>query len=235
LEALDRLLSRVVGKPTSEFYEAEHRAHGVDIRTGVTVECIEGVSNSVIGVRLASGEVVPAEMVIVGIGILPNVEALAAAGAKISNGVHVDEHCRTNLPDVFAIGDCALHESRYADGAWIRLESVQNANDQAQTVARWITNDPQPYETVPWFWSNQYDLKLQTVGLSVGFDELLLRGRPADRTFSVVYLRSGKVIALDCVNDIKDYAQGRALVQRGAAIPKDRLVDRTIPLKQLID
>src|SRR5205823_162439 len=161
--------------------------------------------------------------VIVGIGITPNIEPLSVAGARVSNGVHVDEHCRTNLPDVFAIGDCALHESRYADGAWIRLESVQNANDQAQTVARWITGDPHPYETVPWFWSNQYDLKLQTIGLSAGFDDLVVRGVPESRAFSVVYLRRGRVIALDCVNDVKDYAQGKALVQSGAVIAKEKL------------
>ncbi len=140
LEALDRVLARVAGEPLSRFFEAEHRAHGVDIRLGVQVEAIVGeggVSDGsrATGVRLASGEIVPAEMVIVGIGILPNVEPLLAAGAVGANGVHVDDRCRTSLADVFAVGDCALHANRFAGGADIRLESVQNANDQATVVA----------------------------------------------------------------------------------------------------
>ena len=234
LEALDRVLARVAGEPISRFYEAEHRAHGVGIQTSVSVECIEEKDGAATGVRLAGGEIIPAEMVVVGIGISPNIEPLAAAGATVGNGVEVDEHCRTSLPDVFAIGDCALHRSRYADGAWIRLESVQNANDMAQTVARLITGNPQPYETVPWFWSNQYDLKLQTIGVSAGFDDLVVRGNPSDRVFSVVYLRAGKVVALDCVNDVKDYAQGKALVQACAVVPPTKLADCSIPLKELL-
>jgi 3-phenylpropionate/trans-cinnamate dioxygenase ferredoxin reductase component len=233
LEALDRVLARVAGEPISRFYEAEHRSHGVEVRTGVTVECIEGNDDVVTGVRLGNGETVRGDMIIVGIGITPNVEPLAAAGATVSNGVHVDGHCRTSLPEVYAVGDCTLHESSFADGAWIRLESVQNANDQAQTVARWITGDSKPYETVPWFWSNQYDLKLQTVGLSAGFDELVVRGDPDSRAFSVVYLREGKIVALDCVNDVKDYAQGKALVQNGVAIAPEKLANRAHSLKEL--
>ena len=116
----------------------------MDIRTNVAVQCIEGVNGCATGVRLADGQLVRAEMIIVGIGITPNVDPIVAAGARSSNGVQVDEHCRTSLADVFAIGDCALHRSRYASDSWIRLESVQNANDQAQTVARWITGNPQP-------------------------------------------------------------------------------------------
>lgn len=234
LEMLDRVLARVAGEPISRFYESEHRARGVDIRTGIIVDCIEEQNGAACGVRLSDGEAISAEMVVVGVGISPNVEPLAAAGAVTSNGVHVDEHCRTTLSNIFAVGDCALHQSRYAEDGWVRLESVQNANDQAQTAARWITGEPQPYETVPWFWSNQYDLKLQTIGLSVGHDDLVIRGDQAARTFSVVYLRDGKVVALDCVNDVKDYVQGKALVQAGVAIPKERLLDSSIPLKNLL-
>ena len=233
LETLDRVLARVAGAPISSFYEAEHRRHGVDIRTNVAVGCIEGADGRATGVRLADGHLVKAELIIVGIGIAPNVGPLAEAGATATNGVHVDQHCRTSLPDIFAIGDCALHRSKYASGSWIRLESVQNANDQAQTVARWITGNPQPYETVPWFWSNQYDLKLQTVGVSTGFDDLVVRGNPESRSFSVVYLREGRVAALDCINDVRDYAQGKALVARGAIIPREQLSDRSIQLRAL--
>ncbi|MBK7284874.1 MAG: FAD-dependent oxidoreductase, partial [Sphingomonadales bacterium] len=198
LEALPRVLARVAGEPLSRFYEAEHRTHGVDVRLDVKVEAIEG-SDRATGVRLAGGDVIAADLVIVGIGIVPAVEPLIAAGAEGGNGVRVDEYCRTSLPDIFAIGDCASHANDFAEGATIRLESVQNANDMANTAAKAICGDAQPYHAVPWFWSNQYDLKLQTVGLSTGHDDVVMRGDPATRSFSLVYLRQGRVIALDCV------------------------------------
>lgn len=235
LEALDRVLARVAGEPLSRFYEAEHRAHGVDLRTGVTVACIEEKEGAASGVRLADGTVLACEMVIVGIGIVPAVAPLIAAGAAGDNGVLVDEYCQTTMPDIYAIGDCAAHANRFAGGATIRLESVQNANDQATVVARVLTGEPQPYDAVPWFWSNQYDLKLQTVGLSIGYDQAIVRGDPQARSFSVVYLKQGRVVALDCVNATKDYVQGRALVVAGAVMPPDRLADATVPLKMLAD
>jgi len=235
LEALPCVLARVAGPELSAFYEAEHRAHGVDLRTDVAIEALEGANGIVSGVRLADGSVIPAQMVIVGIGIIPTVEPLLAAGAKGGNGVEVDEFCRTSLPDIYAIGDCAAHANAFAGGATIRLESVQNANDQATVAAKTICGaDAQPYKATPWFWSNQYDLKLQTVGLSSGHDATVLRGDPATRSFSVIYLKDGKVIALDCVNMIKDYVQGRKLVEAGAAIPAQQLADATVPLKDLV-
>jgi 3-phenylpropionate/trans-cinnamate dioxygenase ferredoxin reductase subunit len=161
--------------------------------------------------------------VVVGIGIVPSVGPLIAAGAAGGNGVEVDPMCRTSLPDVYAIGDCAAHANPYADGAVVRLESVQNANDMANTAAKAICGDPQPYEAVPWFWSNQYDLKLQTVGLSIGHDLTVLRGNPASRSFSVAYLKAGRLIALDCVNKTRDYAQGRKLIEAKAVIDPEVL------------
>lgn len=235
LEAQNRVLARVAGEVLSRFYEAEHRARGVDIRLGATVECVEERDGRAAGVRLAGGEVLPCEMVIVGIGVAPAVEPLLAAGAEGGNGVAVDELCRTSLTDVYAIGDCALHANSFADGAAIRLESVQNANDQASVVARALTGDPRPYEAMPWFWSNQYDLKLQTVGLSTGHDEAVLRGDPATRSFSVVYLKGGRVVALDCVNATKDYVQGRALVLARAGVAAGRLRDASIPLRDMTE
>lgn len=233
LEALDRVLARVAGEPLSRFYEAEHRAHGVDLRLGVAVAAIEG-EDHVTGVRLADGELIAADLVIVGIGIIPAVAPLLEAGATGGNGVTVDANCRTSLPHIWAIGDCAAHANDFAEGATIRLESVQNANDQANVVARAICGDAQPYHAVPWFWSNQYDLKLQTVGLSTGHDAVVTRGDPAARSFSIVYLRAGKVIALDCVNAIKDYVQGKALVAAGAVIAPERLADTSVPLKEML-
>jgi 3-phenylpropionate/trans-cinnamate dioxygenase ferredoxin reductase subunit len=233
LEAQDRVLARVAGEPLSRFYEAEHRAHGVDVRLATMVDCIEEAADRASGVRLATGEIVPAEMIIVGIGIVPNVGPLLTAGAHGGNGVAVDARCRTSLPDIFAIGDCALHANRFAAGAEIRLESVQNANDQAIVAAREIVGNGADYQAVPWFWSNQYDLRLQTVGLSTGFDTAIMRGDPATRSFSLVYLNQGQVIALDCVNMVRDYVQGRALVVDRARPDPARLADTEIPLKTL--
>lgn len=233
LEALDRVLARVAGEDLSRFYEKEHRDHGVDLRLGVQVVAIEGEDRAT-GVRLGTGEVIPADLVIVGIGIVPATQPLIAAGAHGGNGVLVDHHCKTNLPDIYAIGDCAAHENDFADGAVIRLESVQNANDQANVVAKGICGDEARYHAIPWFWSNQYDLKLQTAGLSTGHDATVLRGDPATRSFSIVYLKGGKVIALDCVNATKDYVQGRMLVTAGLAATAEQLADVETPLKSLL-
>lgn len=233
LEALPRVLARVAGEALSAFYEADHRAHGVDLRTGVMVDCLLGEGGKVTGVKLADGTVLPADLVIVGIGIIPCVEPLRAAGAEGANGVMVDGQCRTSLPDVFAIGDCAAHANAFADGAVIRLESVQNANDMATVAAKTICGVEAAYHAVPWFWSNQYDLKLQTVGLSTGHDAVVTRGDPATRSFSVIYLKQGKVVALDCVNMVKDYVQGRKLVETGAVIAPEKLADAGTPLKEL--
>lgn len=233
LEALPRVLARVAGEALSQFYEAEHRAHGVDLRTSAAMDSIVGENGRVTGVKMQDGEVLPADIVIVGIGIVPCVGPLLQAGAAGGNGVDVDEYCRTSLADVYAIGDCAAHANAFADGAVIRLESVQNANDMANAVAKAICGNPVPYAATPWFWSNQYDLKLQTVGLSTGHDQAVLRGDPAARSFSVVYLKGGKVVALDCVNMVKDYVQGKKLVEARAQIAPELLADVSIPLKEM--
>jgi 3-phenylpropionate/trans-cinnamate dioxygenase ferredoxin reductase subunit len=231
LEALPRVLARVAGEPLSRFYEAEHRARGVDLRLDAEVACVVGRAGWVSGVRLADGQVIDCEMVIVGIGIAPAVAPLIAAGASGFNGVDVDEHCRTNLPDVLAIGDCAAHVNAFAGGHRVRLESVQNANDQAAVAAKWIAGAPRPYDAIPWFWSNQYDLRLQTVGLSTGHDAAVIRGDMASRSFSIIYLKTGHVVALDCVNCAKDYVQGRALVAARTAVPLAHLSDTSRQLK----
>ena len=235
LEAMDRVLARVAGTELSDFYEAYHRAQGVDLRTGATVTAITGDNSQVTGVELADGEVVPADMAIIGIGIVPAVEPLRNAGAECDNGVLVDAQCRTSLADVFAIGDCAAHANRFADGETVRLESVQNANDQATVVAKTIMGLPVEYDAIPWFWSNQYDLKLQTVGLSIGHDATVLRGDPAAGSFSIVYLKAGRIIALDCVNATKDYVQGRKLILGRCTPEPSQLADPDTPLKELAD
>ncbi len=236
LEALPRVLARVAGEDLSAFYEKEHRDHGVDLRTGVAVEAIvdDGDGDKVAGVKLADGEVIPAGAVIVGIGIVPAVGALIAAGAAGGNGVDVDEFCRTSLPDIYAIGDCAAFACAFAGGQVMRVESVQNANDMATCVAKDICGEGKPYHAFPWFWSNQFDLRLQTAGISLGYDSTVVRGSPEDRSFSVVYLREGRVLALDCVNATKDYVQGRKLVEAGATPDLDELADAAKPLKELL-
>ena len=235
VEALDRVLARVAGEQVSRFYEAEHRAHGVDVRTGQHVAELVGADGRVAAVRFGPGVPdLPCNLVIVGIGIVPSVGPLAAAGAATGNGVEVDEFCRTSLPDIFAIGDCANHVNAFAGDVRIRLESVQNAVDQAKVAAGAILGDLKPYGATPWFWSNQYDLKLQTVGLSIGHDDMVLRGDPAARSFSLVYLKGGRVIALDCINAARDYAQGRALVEAGLVADKAQLADPSVPLKSLL-
>lgn len=216
IEAADRLLPRVAGADLADFFAAAHRAQGVDIRTGTRVAAID-----------------PGELVIAGIGIDPVVAPLRAAGAAGDNGVDVDDYCRTSLADVYAVGDCAAHLNRFGTGARVRIESVQNASDQASVAARAILGRPEPYAVIPWFWSNQYDLKLQTVGLLGGHDEAVVRGDPATRSFSIVYLRRGKVIALDCVNQVRDYVQGRKLIESAAKPAPARLADPEVALSEL--
>ena len=235
LETQERVLARVAGEELSRFFEDEHRRQGVDIRLAQEVSEIVGEDGNVRGVKLGDGGIIDCDMVVVGIDIVPAVAPLIAAGAAGSNGVDVDVFCRTTLDDIYAIGDCAAHANPFADSAVIRLESVQNANDMANTVARAIMGDKEPYHALPWFWSNQYDLKLQTAGLNIGYDDTVLRGDPATRKFSVVYLREGVPIAFDCVNAMKDYVQGRKMLENGAErIDPAVLSNADIPIKDMM-
>lgn len=229
VEVQDRLLARIAAPPLSAFLQRAHEAHGVTFRLDAQVTGIEEVGGRAGAVHLHGGARLPADLVLVGIGIVPSVAPLLAAGAHGGDGVAVDEGCRTSLPDVFAIGDCALHANRFADGAAIRLESVQNAHDQAQTVARLLTGSPAHYDSIPWFWSHQYDLKLQTVGLVPGYDAFVLRGDPAGRAFSAVYGRKGLVCAVTSINVPRDFVQGRALI--GRPFDAGRIADTSTPLR----
>ena len=228
VEAQTRLLARVAAPPVSDHYLAVHQSHGVEVLLHAQVEALEG-DTRVTGVRLEDGRVLPADVVIVGIGLIPSIAPLGL------DALEVDGHGRTRLPGIYAIGDCATHQSRYAGHVLIRLESVQNAVDMAKAAALHILHGDaaKPYEACPWFWSNQYDLKLQTVGLSIGHDETVVRGDPESGSWSLVYLRGGAVIALDCINNARDYVQGKALVERGARIAPALLADAAVPLKQM--
>ncbi len=235
LEALPRVLARVAGEDLSRFIEAQHMAHGVDLRLEAQVECLlDDGAGHVAGVRLADGTQVAADLVVVGIGIVPAVAPLIAAGAAGGNGVDVDEFCRTSLPDIYAIGDCAAHANPYADGAVIRLESVQNAHDMAAVVAKAICGDRQPYDALPWFWSNQYDLKLQTAGLSMGHDSVVVRRNAEGTDMSVVYLKQGRIVAVDAVNRTRDYVQAQKLIKARAVMDAEKLADPDLALKDAV-
>jgi len=227
LEGTERILGRVAGREISEFFTGEHASHGVDIRCGARITSMRG-KDRVEAVVCADGEVA-ADLVIVGIGILPNVELAQAAGLACDNGIVVDEYARTADPRIYAAGDCTNHPNAVV-GRRLRLESVQNALDQARTAASNMCGKPKAYAELPWFWSNQYDLRLQIAGLSQGYDQTVLRGMPASRSFSVMYLREGNLIAADTVNAPKDHLALRKLIAQKAALDADRLADTSVPL-----
>ncbi|WP_120429788.1 NAD(P)/FAD-dependent oxidoreductase [Acinetobacter baylyi] len=234
VEAQLRVLARVAGPIISDFYQQYHQQKGIELYLGQGVDHLEDDQGHVHTVVLANGTRIATDMVIVGIGLNPEINALIEAGAISSNGIETDRRCRTSLPDIFAIGDCANHENIFADGQRIRLESVQNANDQAMIVAKEILDKGEDYAAIPWFWSNQYDLKLQTIGLSIGYDQEVLRSEPDSGSFTVIYLRQGTIIALDCVNRPADFIQGKAIIQQSISIPTEQLSDHTLPFKELI-
>lgn len=234
LESMDRVLARVTAEPVSRFFEAVHASHGVELRLGARLLRICPAGTRAGGLQLADGEKLACGLVIVGIGIDPEISPLTDAGARASKGgLEVDSHLKTTLPNVFAIGDCATHVSAFANHFQVRLESVQNAVDQANALAQTLTGQPTEYAAMPWFWSEQYDIRLQTIGLAVGYDDYVVRGRPETRSFSVVYLRQGRVIALDCINCARDFTQARALIARAFYPSRAALADPEIPLKSL--
>lgn len=234
VEGQSRVLARVAGPIISNFYQQYHQEKGVEFYLGQGVDYLEGDQGRVHTVILANGTRIATDMVIVGIGLNPEVNVLVEAGAAFSNGIETDRRCRTSLVDIFAIGDCANHENIFADEQRIRLESVQNANDQAMIVTKEILDKGEDYAAVPWFWSNQYDLKLQTIGLSIGYDQEVVRGEPASGSFSVIYLREGKIIAIDCVNRPADFIQGKAIIQQSIYIPIEKLSDKNQLLKDIV-
>lgn len=230
-----RVLGRVAGPDISRFFEAEHRRHGVEIRTGVGVSTVVADADRVRGIQLADGgEEIRCEAVIAAIGTQVELQVLDRAGAETGDGVHVDEFCRTSLPNVFAVGDCAAQINRFAGGERVRIESIHNAAEQAKVVASALLGRPERSRAAPWFWSHQYDIRLQTVGLNRGYDATVLRGDVASRSFSVVYLRAGQVIALDCINASRDFMQGKALVESGAVLRAEKLADGSLSLKDIL-
>jgi len=232
IEMEDRVMSRVVSPQISEFYQNEHARHGVQLRLSAAISGFRGDAG-VVAVELSDGSEVAAELVVIGIGVVPNAELASDAGLAVDNGIVVDSRCRTSAPDVFAVGDCTQHPNDIL-GFRVRLESVHNALEQAKTAASNICGEATCYAQVPWFWSDQYDLKLQIAGLSQGYDQALIRGAPNDRSFSCLYLRDGRLIAIDAVNSPKDFMQSKALIAAHAVIAPELLVDSTTELKNML-
>jgi len=236
LEAAPRVLARVAGLEISAFYEKAHREAGVTIHTNAMVERLEESAERpghVGAVTLAGGQTFPADFVVAGVGLLPNVELAVQAGLKVENGIWVDEHCRTEDFDVLAIGDCSNHPSAFL-GRRVRLESVPNALEQARVAADTICGNLVPYGAIPWFWSDQYDLKLQAVGMSENYDQVVQRGDMGARAFTMFYLRKGVVIAADSVNRAADFMAAKRIVGAAMGVEAAVLEDISRPLKELI-
>lgn len=232
IEAMPRVLARVTAPEISAFYERVHRARGVDLRTGVGVHAFEGDA-TVDAVVLADGTRIEADIVIAGIGLIPNTELAEAAGIAVANGIVVNLQTRTSDPDVFAIGDCTQHENAFF-GRSMRLESVPNAIEQARVAASVITGKPAEYNAVPWFWSDQYELKLQMVGLSQGFEQIVVRGDINGESFSAFYLKDGVVISADAVNRPQEFMVAKKLVADRIKVDASQLADEGFVLKSLL-
>ncbi len=239
LDAADRVMSRVVSPWISRFYEDEHVKHGVEIHLRARVAAFlpdpdEAASRPgtarVAAVELADGGRIPADFVLVAIGVTPNESLARDAGLDCDNGILVNEFCQTSDPLIYAAGDCARHPSIHYGGS-VLLESVDNAFEQAQSAALNMFGITTVHDKVPWFWSDQYDLKMIIVGLSAGHDHAVLRGEPGSRSFSVCYLRDGELIAVDTVNAAKDQLSARKLIPARARPDPRKLADPAVPLK----
>ena len=233
LEALPRVLQRVTAAELSAYYERKHREAGVDIRTGVQVADLEVTGDTVTAVLCADGSRLAADLVVVGIGLLANTELAAEAGLQVDNGILVDEHAQTSDPHIYAAGDCTNHPNALL-GRRLRLESVPNALEQSRVAAANMAGKAKTYASVPWFWSDQYELKLKMVGLAEGFERLVLRGDPATDSFSAFYLKGDKVLAADTVNRPQDFIAAKRLVAEGIAVTAEQLADDGRPLKELL-
>ena len=230
VEALPRVMSRAVTPLLSSFFAQAFAEWGVELLLDARLARIDGAAGRVTGITLGDGRSLPADLVLVGIGIVPNVEIAQAAGLPVANGIVVDAELATADPRVSAIGDCAAFPDS-TGGALIRLESVQNAVDQARCVARRIAGKPEPYAAVPWFWSDQRDLKLQMVGLTGGCDRTVVRGAPESRAFSVFCFRGDRLLGIESVNRAADHMFGRRLLAAGQSISPDEAADPSFDLK----
>ena len=233
LEMMERVLQRVTAPVVSEFYTRIHREEGVSIRCGIGVTGFKG-DGRVAKVLCSDGSEFAADLVIIGVGILPNSALAEAAGLQVDNGIVVNGQAQTSDKNIFAAGDCTFHHNPIYD-RWVRLESVQNATDQSRVIAGAACGKETSYNSVPWFWSDQYDLMLQIAGLSQGYDDIVIRGAPDNsRSFAAFYLKAGRVIAVDAVNKPQEFMFTKKLIPMQKAVDKKRLADTDTPIKELL-
>jgi 3-phenylpropionate/trans-cinnamate dioxygenase ferredoxin reductase component len=233
LEMMSRVLERVTSPEISEFYTRVHTEEGVNIICELGATGFEG-NGTVERVICNDGSSFDADLVIIGIGIIPNCEIAEQAGLKVENGIVVDEYARTSNPDIVAAGDCTYHYNKIYD-RWIRLESVQNASDQARVAASTVAGKEKAYNALPWFWSDQYDVKLQIAGLSQGYQDIIVRGdRNSSRSFAVFYLKDDLVIAVDAINKAPEFMMGKRLISDKLKINKDKLSDENVHMKEVV-
>ncbi len=233
LEAMSRILQRVTAPQLSTFYKRVHEEEGVIIEEGITASRIDEVGDGLVVIG-GDDRAFPADFVIVGIGVIPNTELAADSGLAVSNGIEVNEYCQTSDPDIYAAGDVTWHYNPIYD-RHLRLESVPNATEQAKTVALHICAKPKAYNSLPWFWSDQFDLKLQIAGLSTGYDDLVLRGDPdVGRSFAAFYFKGDKLLAVDAVNSPREFAMVRMLLTKGKNLDKQKIADVELALKEAV-
>lgn len=233
VEIADRLMARVVAPPISEFYLRAHREAGVDFRLGAGANAFRRASSG-LNVVCTTGAEVPADLVVIGVGILPATQLAEEAGLECSNGIIVDEFCRTGDPDIFAAGDCTNHPNSLL-GRRLRLESVHNAQEQGKTAALAILGMPEAYAQIPWFWSDQYDLKLQMTGLAEQYTSLVIRGDPESRSFAAFHFAGDRLIAVHAVNSPREFMLSKKLIAHGAQLDPSAVGDVTIPFKELAE
>jgi len=229
-ELASRVMARAVTAEISEYFQERHTAAGIRIHLGVQATGIEADGNKVTGVSLSDGRHIPADLVVVGVGVLPNVELAAEAGLPVASGIVVDEQLLTSDPNISAIGDCALFASPRFGGT-LRLESVQNATDHARCVAARLTGDARTYDGLPWFWSDQADDKLQIAGLTTGYDQVVVRGDRAQRSFSAFCYKAGQLVGIESVNRASDHVFGRKVLGMNRSITPEQAADLSFDLK----
>jgi 3-phenylpropionate/trans-cinnamate dioxygenase ferredoxin reductase subunit len=233
IELGSRVMARAVTAEVSDYFQVRHAEAGVRIHLGVQATSIEARGDKVAGVSLSDGRHLPADLVVVGVGVLPNVELAAEAGLAVASGIIVNEHLLTADPNISVIGDCALFESPRFGGS-LRLESVQNATDHARCVAARLTGDAKPYDGQPWFWSDQGDDKLQIAGLTTGYDHVVLRGDPAQKAFSAFCYRGSQLLGIESINRAGDHMFGRRFLGMNRALAPEQAADASFDLKRAL-
>ncbi len=232
IEMAGRILERVTSQIISDFYAKVHKEEGVNILTSTSVVSITKKSKDM--EILTNNGAISADFIVVGIGVIPCDELASESGLKVQNGILVNEFCETSEKDIYSAGDCTVHPNSYYNKD-IRLESVHNAIEQGKTVASSIMNKKTPYNQIPWFWSDQYDLKLQIAGLCIDYDDIIVRGNSDNRSFAVFYMKDNYMIASDCINCPGEHMMSRKIISDKIIVDKNRLSDDLIPIKEVIN